>query len=131
VEKQKSVDQRLRTVELFLAEHGERLTTQGTIVATFRQRDGRRLGPYYRLACRDSQQRQVSVYLGAAGPVVAATRERLEQLQQRHHQQRFWKNVRQGVHQKMKAAREQLAAELALRGLYHKGAEIRGWRQLG
>jgi hypothetical protein len=31
----------------------------------------------------------------------------------------------------MKVAREQLAAELARRGLRTQGAEIRGWRQLG
>lgn len=131
MEKHDSVDQRLTAVEQFFADHGERLATQGTIVATFRQRSGRRLGPYFRLTCRDSDQRQVSVYLGAEETIVAATRQRLDQLQQRHHQQRFWKNVRQGVHQKMKAGREQLAAELARRGLRAQGAEISGWRQLG
>lgn len=131
MEKQDFVDQRQSAVELFFAEHGARLARQGTIVATFRQRGGRRLGPYYKLTSRDSEQRQVSVYLGAEGPVVAAIRQQLDQLQLRRHQQRYWQNVRLGVHQKMKAAREQLAVELARHGLRTQGAEIRGWRQLG
>ena len=131
MEKHDSVDQRLNAVEQFFAEHTDRLVCQGTIVATFRQRGGRRLGPYYRLTCRDSEQRQVSVYLGVEGPVVTVTRQRLDQLQERRQQQRFWKNVRRGVHQKMKSARDQLAVELARHGLRTQGAEIRGWRQLG
>ena len=131
MEKRDSVDQRLDAVERFFSSHGERLARQGAIVATFRQRGGRRLGPYYRLACRGSDRRQVSVYLGAAGLIVAETRRRLEQLQERRKQQRFWALVRRAVHKKMKAARRCLQDELAQHGLTTQGAEIRGWRQHG
>lgn len=130
MEKDDSVDQRLRAVEQFLAEHEERLAQQGAIVMTYRQRGGRRLGPYYRLTCRNSKQRQVSIYLGLEGPVITFTRQRLDQLQERRRQQRFWKNVRREVHKKLKVARVELAAELAQLGLRSQGAEIRGWQQL-
>ncbi len=38
---------------------------QGTVIATWRDYHGRKLGPYYRLAWRDSG-RQCSLYLGAS-----------------------------------------------------------------
>jgi len=131
MEKRNSVAQRMEVVERFFSEHAERLAQQGSIVATFRQRGGRRVGPYYRLVCRGSDRRQVSVYLGAEGLVVAETRRRLEHLQEHRKQQRFWALVRRDVHKKMKAARRRLAEELAKQELTTQGAEIRGWRQLG
>jgi len=131
MEKRNSVDQRLEAIERFISEHGERLARQGAIVATFRLRGGRRVGPYYRLVCRGSDRRQVSVYLGREGFVVAEARRRLEHLQDQRKKQRFWALVRKDVRKKMKAARRRLAEELAQQGLTTRGAEIRGWRQLG
>ncbi len=76
-----SVDQRRIAVERFFAVHHNILAEQGAVVTTYRNRGGRRLGPYYKLACR-SNGRQVAVYLGVDDDLIGRVRERLAQLQQ-------------------------------------------------
>ncbi|MGZ9128185.1 MAG: hypothetical protein ACXW4Z_10450 [Candidatus Binatia bacterium] len=129
MEKRKSVDQRQK-VDQFFEVHSAQLARQGTIVAGFRERRGRRLGPYYRLSCRVGG-RQLAVYLGGEGPVLDETRQRLDRLQAERRRQQRWQEMRRTIHRETRAARRRLAEELANHGLMAKGSEIRGWRHLG
>ena len=97
-------------------------------MATYRFRQGRRLGPYYRLTCRAANGLQRSLYLGLDGPLVAAVRERLQKLQQARREQLHWAHLRRAVQQGRRASQLALAAELAAYELTLRGAEIRGWR---
>lgn len=127
MENDEVVDQRRATVEAFLARHGEVLKRQGVVVATFRHRDGRRLGPYYRLVCR-TEGRQISVYLGPPGPLVEDVRRRVAALQAPLVAARRRGHVRLALRRQAAVARRELDAELKPRGLYRKGNEVRGWR---
>ena len=131
MEKRQSVDQRRRPIEQFFATHEARLAQQGSIVAAYRQRGARRFGPYFCLTCRTDCGEQVSVYLGIEGPLVAEARQRLAALQAPARQRRQWKVLKVAARQELRAARRVLGEELAKLGLIRKGAEIRGWRQLG
>ena len=127
VEIEDSVDQRRDAIERFVAVHRDVLAEQGAVVATYRHRGGRRLGPYYKLVCRISG-RQVAVYLGVDDDLIGYVRERLAQLQQTRLQRVRLGAVRRVLRQHAKAARQRLDADLLPLGLYRNGHEIRGWR---
>jgi hypothetical protein len=127
MEKRNSVDQRRLAVGTFLAAHAANIARQGTIVQTWRRRGRRRLGPYYRLVCRDEAGRQRSVYLGPSGPIVDEARDALRRLQSPRRQQREIEGARQALRRELAKSRLALDAELAKIGLQRKGSEIRGW----
>ena len=54
---------------------------QGHVAATWRRRNGKTFGPYFRLSYRGSG-RQNSIYLGRAGALVERVRQALATLQQ-------------------------------------------------
>jgi hypothetical protein len=60
-----SVDQRRQRIAAFIADHQLSLARPGSIVASWRRRGGKQLGPYHKFTCRDQQGRQRSIYLGA------------------------------------------------------------------
>lgn len=124
------VDQRHAEVERFLAEHGEALRRQGSVVATYRHRDGRRLGPYHKLSCRIGQ-RQVAVYLGSDEDFVRNVRERLGRLQEATKLKRSMARVRKALRREARVARQKVDAELETLGLYRQGHEVRGWSTSG
>lgn len=121
------VDQRQAAVERFFLEYGEPLRRQGAIVASYRRRDGRRLGPYYKLACRVGK-RQVAVYLGAADDFVREVRNRLAKLQEEKQLNKRIETVRIALRHQARVARRALDAELKQCGLHRQGNEVRGWR---
>jgi len=123
------VDQRRAAAEAFLARHGELLKRQGAVVATYRRRNDRRVGPYYRLVCR-CEGRQISVYLGPTGPLVEDVRRRLADLQTRHIAEQRLRRTRRALRRQAAEVRRDFDAELRSLGLYRKGNEVRGWRSL-
>jgi hypothetical protein len=127
MEKRNSVDQRRLAVGTFLAAHAANIARQGTIVQSWRRRGRRRLGPYYRLACRDAAGRQRSVYLGPSGPMVDEARDALRRLQSPRRQRREIEGARRALWRELAMSRSELDAELAKVGLKRKGSEIRGW----
>lgn len=127
MENRNSVDQRRSAVGQFLARHHVALVRQGAVVATYRRRAGRTLGPYYRLTCR-SGGRQVAVYLGGDQGLIGDVRERLASLQQARLQRTELLRVRRGLRSHAREARRRLDTELDQLGLYRQGHEIRGWR---
>jgi hypothetical protein len=127
LENQRSVDQRRKRVETFLAERSAPLARQGAVVATWRRRGGRRVGPYFLLVCRSAAGRQASVYLGPTSALVEDVSKKLAQLQAPLQERRALDLVRRQLRQELKIAQKALAAELAQVGLFRKGSEIRGW----
>lgn len=132
MEKQTFVDQRRQAaVDRFLADHRDALARQGTIVTTWRQRSGRRLGPYFRLTCREQAGRQLSVYLGPPGPLVDAVRLELSALKAALTCERAINAARHQLRQELKNSQAVFDEELAGVGLWRKGSEVRGWQSRG
>ncbi len=123
-----SVDQRLAKVERFLAECREALARQGAVVAGYRRRGGRRLGPYFKLTCRIGG-RQASVYLGADGELVRGVRQHLAELRHERYERLRLDRFRRTLRRHALEARRHLDDQLRLVGLRRQGHEIRGRRR--
>jgi hypothetical protein len=118
---------RARRVDQFFLDHGDALVCQGAVVTTSRSKDGHKYGPYYRLECR-LDGRKVSVFLGSDGPLVAAARHMLAELQRPLRQRRALTAFKRQLRRGLRAERKGLADELTKIGLYFHGSEIRGYR---
>jgi hypothetical protein len=121
------VDQRQLAIERFFAAHGDALARQGSIVATYRRRGNRRLGPYLKLTCRRGE-RQVAVYLGTDGRFIDTVRERLAQLQSARSERSRISAARRAFRRYARIAQQELDKELGYLGLIRQGHEVRGWR---
>jgi len=112
-------------IDDFFTRNGTALASQGSVVASWRWKDGRRLGPFFRVDLRQGG-RKIAIYLGAESPLVADVRARLAQLQRRRRQrQQFARDYRSG-RLRLRAAHENLAVELQKVGLRLQGSEVRG-----
>lgn|GEM_PF-3323445 len=129
MENRKTVDQPAK-LEQFLTQYRDRLAVQGTIVAAWRNKNGMKSGPYFRLTCRDATGVQRSVYLGLASPAVEEARAALAELQSPAAESRRLQAAQRVLRRGLRAAREILDSELDKVGLYRKGSEIRGWTGL-
>jgi hypothetical protein len=129
----KTVDQKLvKRRDVLLAKIREAapvLAATGSIVETWRTYQGRRLGPYYRLAYRESG-RQKTIYVGKDAELVAAARSLLEELQVNERIRRTMERQQLAVRVGLRAAKAAWAQELQRSGLTLKGYEVRGWRRL-
>jgi hypothetical protein len=103
------------------------LARQGTVVASWRTRHGRKVGPYYRLAWRE-RGRQKSLYLGCSAELAQAVRHMLAELQRPLREDRALRAEIQRAWAAFRAHKVVWARELARFGLYLHGSEIRGWR---
>lgn len=130
-EKPKNVDQKphrkWQPVCDFIMANREIFSRQGSVVATWRTYHGRRMGPYFRLAYRDSG-RQRSVYLGRSRELADRVREMLHTLQAPLAEHRKWNRLRAQARVELRRVKSLWAGELANFGLHLKGYEIRGWR---
>ena len=104
------------------------LATAGTIVETWRTYRGRRLGPFFRVAYRESEI-QKSIYVGNDPELVAAACELLGKLQADERLRRAVARQRRAVRASLTVAKTAWAQELKKRGLSLKGYEARGWRR--
>ena len=119
--------QRVDQVCGFVQGHLGVFSRQGAIVATWREHQGRKLGPYYRLAWRE-EGRQRSRYLGCSTWVVEKVRELLARVQQELRQGRQLRRLERTARAAMRWSKELLRKELGRLGLWLKGFEIRGGR---
>jgi len=122
-----SDDKRITRIDDFFSRKHAALARQGSIASTWRWSKGRRLGPYYRLDVRDDAGRKCALYLGREGPLVAAVRARLDQLQHPHRQQQQLARATRILRRWRRAAYAILAAELEKIGLRLQGSEVRGF----
>ena len=111
----------------FIRSHADTFARCGSVVASYRSKNGRRCGPYYRLAYR-SDGRQLSLYLGASEQLAAQVRSLLAELQaRRDYFRQVARSERQRREHLLRLKRQWQQAALA-HGLYARGWELRGWR---
>jgi hypothetical protein len=132
LENREFVDQKavrkFQAVKRWMEEHRDQLSHQGTVVEAYRTYRSRKLGPYYRLAYRDRNGRQCSIYLGASVELAEQVQRLLEEYQAGLREQRERCRVRKILRAELKKAKALWADELAKCGLRLQGYEIRGWR---
>lgn len=100
---------------------------QGHVAASYRCRNGKRFGPYYRLSYRE-EGRQRSIYLGPAGELVERVRQALTTRQRPVTQYRLFDRMAEQIRSSLRIQRLRVGALLRPFGLRLKGAEVRGWR---
>jgi len=100
---------------------------QGRVVATWRRRGPRKLGPYYELRFRQSGRCR-GIYLGRDGPRVQQVRDLLDQLQQPRRRLRHYRQFRRRVRAAIGTHKTHLDTRLQSVGLRLQGFEVRGWR---
>ena len=122
-DQQQRVDQVCELVRAHLDVFGR----QGAIVATWCEHQGRKLGPYYRLAWRE-EGRQRSRYLGCSTWVVERVRELLARVQQELRQSRQLRRLERTARAAIRWSKGLLRKELGRLGLWLKGFEVRGGR---
>ena len=127
MEKSRPADQQNHRALVLLASRPELFAAQGHVAAGYRTRNGRKLGPYYRLAYRENG-RQHSIYLGRPGELVDRVRRRLGELQRQRIQFRALRSMERQVRASLRVEKRHLASLLRPYGLRMKGMEIRGWR---
>jgi hypothetical protein len=110
-----------------LALRPELFTRQGHIAASWRRRNEKTFGPYYRLAYREGG-RQHSIYLGRAGELVDCVRRQIEAHQRSLLAQRAIRSLDRQIRASLRLDKLNLNALLRPYGLRLKGLEIRGWR---
>ncbi len=124
---QKAV-RKVASVKRWIETHRDSLSRQGTVVESYRKYCGRQLGPYFRLAYRDRDGRQHSVYLGASAELAQQVRELLHECQASLREQRELHQVYKTARAELKKAKALWSDELAKCGLRLQGYEVRGWR---
>ncbi len=117
---------RLEEVQRTLAADPKHFARQGAVVASWRYYQGRKLGPYYRLAYRE-EGRQRFIYLGRAEGLAQAVRDLLAALQRPLCRRRLFDALRTQAREMLRQAKASMAEELAKWGLRLKGFEVRGW----
>jgi hypothetical protein len=98
------------------------------MVATWRTYRGRRLGPFFRIAYRESEM-QKSIYIGNNPELVAAARELLAELQANERARRAVKRLQSATRASLRVAKLAWERDLREVGLHRKGFEVRGWRR--
>jgi hypothetical protein len=100
---------------------------QGAVLATWRRRNGKLFGPYYRLDYR-LDGRRCSIYLGRAGELVQQVRQALGALQQRLAAYKDIDRLMRRIRAALRAEKVRLGRLMQPLGLRLKGFEVRGWR---
>jgi hypothetical protein len=104
------------------------LARQGAIVATYRTYNGRKLGPYYRLAYRLGG-RQRSLYLGKSKKILRQARRLLEKIQNSLKIHRALCHAIKTAQADLKRHMAQFRIDLLRVGLQLRGYSARGWRR--
>ena len=126
LENRKSVDQKLRDVSKRLRSRRDIFTRQGSVVESWREYDGRRLGPYFRLSYRDGGK-QHSIYLGLSKQFADRIRKLLEEIQSPVKKQRELNQISALARAALRKQKKRWNQDLNQAALYAKGYEVRGW----
>jgi hypothetical protein len=103
---------------------------QGFIISSYRYHRGRKLGPYFRLAYRDENNRQRSIYIGPHEDIARRIQSLLDDLKAPHIRRRQFLQVFAIIRTALNRHRKQSETELNKHGLYSRGFAIRGLRKL-
>ncbi|MBN2579229.1 MAG: hypothetical protein JXB10_09580 [Pirellulales bacterium] len=101
---------------------------QGAVVESWRYKNGRKIGPYYRLAYRVAG-RQRSIYLGKSQKLLRQVRRLLEKLQRPVKTRRTLRQAQKVFQESMKRHQAQFRIDLLKVGLQLRGYAVRGWRR--
>jgi hypothetical protein len=123
------VDQLDHPALRLLAAQPELFLRQGCVIATWRRRNGKMFGPYYRLSYRTGG-RQCAIYLGRAGTLVEQVQATLATLQQPRAERREFERLERQIRASLRIEKLSVRKLLYPYGLRLKGSEIRGWRHL-
>jgi len=126
LENRKSVDQKFRDISKRIRSRPDIFTRQGAVVESWREYDGRKLGPYFRLSYRDDG-RQRSIYLGPSRRFADRIRKLLKEMQSPAKQQRELDQIRALVRAALRKQKKRWDEDLNQAALYAKGYEVRGW----
>jgi hypothetical protein len=127
LENSKGADQLDHPALRLIAARRDVFMRQGHVAETWRRRDGKKFGPYYRLSYRDAG-RQCAVYLGRAGELVERVRQALAALQKHLAQHRAFEQIRRSTLASLRIQKIHTGSLLRVWGLRLKGMEVRGWR---
>ena len=105
----------------------ELFAAQGYVAASYRYRNGKKYGPYYRLGYRIGG-RQHSIYLSRAGGLVEQVRRELEAIQMPLAERRMFRTLERRVRSSLRFHKRRVSLLLRPYGLRLKGSEVRGWR---
>lgn len=105
----------------------ELFAAQGHVAETWRHRDGKKFGPYYRLSYRLGG-RQHSIYLGRASELVIRVRRELEAVRMPLLQRRMFCSLERRILASLRVHKRRVSMLLRPYGLRLKGYEVRGWR---
>jgi hypothetical protein len=119
---------RLERVRAYVRAHPALFAAQGSVVATWRTDAGRRLGPYFQLAWRQSG-RQHWLYLGRSNGLAERVRQLLATLQAPRRHRRLIERLNAQVRASLRRSKLELKALLAPLGIQLKGFEFRGVRR--
>jgi hypothetical protein len=126
MENRKSVDQKVRDIRKRLSSRPDIFAHQGAIVESWREYNGRKLGPYFRLSYRDGGK-QLSVYLGRSRQFANRIRKLLQEIQTPVNQQRELGKIRAIARAALRKQKKRWSKDLNQAALCAKGFEIRGW----
>jgi hypothetical protein len=104
-----------------------RVAWPGSLVATWRNYRGRRLGPYYYFRYRAAGRRN-SIYLGGEGPSVERVRQELANRQRLWAERQVLHDLRRQALASLRIHKRSLQNEISRLGLRLQGWEVRGWR---
>jgi hypothetical protein len=100
---------------------------QGHLAASYRSRNGKTFGPYYRLGYR-IDGRQYSIYLGRSEKLAERVRQALGAIQKPLAQRRLFNQLERQIRSSLRVEKLRLNSLLRPFGLRLKGFECRGWR---
>lgn len=114
----------------FIQHNSELFARCGAVVASYRSKNGRRYGPYYRLAYLE-QGRQRSLYLGRSKRLAQQAQNLLAQLQKPRNDRRALAQAARQRKTNLLHAKRHLQHTLRAYGLYTRGWVVRGFRARG
>jgi len=103
---------------------------RGSVVASYRIKNGRHHGPYYRLAYTENG-RQRSLYLGRSETLAQQARDLIDQLQQPRNDRREEARAERLRQANILRAKRHWQQTLRAYGLYTRGWVVRGFRAFG
>ncbi len=127
------IEARFEHVREQILAHAAFFVANGSVEATWRTYRGHRLGPYFRVRCRQrrvqhalcsgSAPRQTSIYLGRSPELAARVGKLLADLQQHTRCKRRCEELRRQVRRSLTGAKQELRRLLAQRGAVRKWFE--------
>jgi hypothetical protein len=127
LEKTGFVDQKIDEIRQLIESRPDVFLRQGSVVESWRDYGGKKLGPYFRLAYRN-QGKQRSLYLGSSVRLANAVRSLLNVSHQARSRRRELRRIQLSARTRLRELHNLWDQDLKQIGLYLHGFEVRGWQ---